>query len=62
MILQENIINYLKIYDVNSTNKTIYTTDDVIGNPFFIFKNIITYLSKIEDADHLLNYYPIRKK
>ena len=54
-ITRENIINYLKIYDINSTNKNnLIQIDDVIGNPFFIFKNIITYLSKIEDADHLL--------
>ena len=55
-ITRENIVNYLKIYDINSTNKSnLIQIDDVIGNPFFIFKNIITYLSKIEDADHLLN-------
>ena len=54
-ITRENIINYLKIYDLNSTNKSnLIQIDDVLGNPFFIFKNIITYLSKIEDADHLL--------
>ena len=54
-ITRENIVNYLKIYDINSTNKNnLIQIDDVIGNPFFIFKNIITYLSKIEDADHLL--------
>ena len=55
-ITRENIVNYLKIYDINSTNKSnLIQIDDVIGNPFFIFKNIITYLLKIEDADHLLN-------
>ena len=54
-ITRENIVNYLKIYDINSTNKSnLIQIDDVIGNPFFIFKNIITYLLKIEDADHLL--------
>ncbi len=46
---------YLKLYEINSTNKNEFIQiDDVLGNPFYIYKNILSYLLKITDSDNLI--------
>ena len=52
---KERIILYLKQYEINSTNKNEFIQiDDVLGNPFYIYKNILSYLLKITDSDNLI--------
>ena len=52
---RERIILYLKQYEINSTNKNEFIQiDDVLGNPFYIYKNILSYLLKITDSDNLI--------
>ena len=60
-ITRENIVNYLKIYDINSTNKSnLIQIDDVMGIHFYIWGCYNLFI-KNRNTDHLLNYYQYGK-